>query len=96
MESIIKLLKIEIDNYKMYSSKNLYYNFDYDTISMVEYLIRRYEELEKIEKEHQNQIANLIKENNKIRDDLIGKSIQELGTSDLYMKDIEKHVPRID
>lgn len=96
MESIIKLLKIEIDNYKMYSSKKLIYNLDIETIQMIEYLIRRYEELEKIEKEDQNQIANLIKENNKIKDELVGKSIQELGTSKLYMEDIEKHIPRID
>ena len=96
MESIIKLLKIEIDNYKMYSSKKLIYQLDIETIQMIEYLIRRYEELENIEKEHQNQIANLIKENNKIREDLIGKSIQELGTSELYMKDNENHIPRID
>ena len=93
MEEDIKILEKAI---KVLTGNDTGIKLDFEkTAQAIKNLIQRNNDLLEIEKEHQKQIGELIIENNKLKEDLLGKSIQELGTSDFYMKEIEKHIPRI-
>lgn len=47
----------------------------------------RIKELEKINEEHQKLVGKLIEENKQLKEIIEGKSIQEMGTSNLYKED---------
>lgn len=94
IEAIKKLKKYALCNFDENGEIETYANgYKWILLNLIDKQENRIKELEEIEKDHQEINGNLQKRIDELENILKGKSIQELGISELYN---DNHIPHID